>query len=82
MDRLRLYVKFQIMATADSGADDVILCTIQRNVNNFDPDYDSLGGWMNIHSRTFELRRGGGAFDIDHIDTSATLGDNFYRLIS
>jgi hypothetical protein len=75
--RLRPYVKAQFMAMRDSGGADVIQCVLQRN-----PNPDTGGVWSTIHTRSYRLD--GDSWTtilVDTIDTSATAGDNYYRVV-
>lgn len=75
--RLRPYVKAQFQASRDDGGVDVIQCLLQRN-----PNPDTGGVWTTIHTRTYRLDSNSWTTIIlDTIDTSATPGDNYYRVV-
>jgi hypothetical protein len=77
-DRLRAYVKAQVQLQRADGGSEYVQFQLQRN-----PNPDGGGSWSTIHTRTYRLDDASWTTCIvDTVDTDATPGDNYYRLIA
>lgn len=74
---LRPFVYIQFQARRDSGGVDRIQCLLQRN-----PNPDSGGTWSTIQNIIYRLDGDSWTTCVmSTIDTSATVGDNYYRVV-